>query len=118
MDEIFQRFAVENNQKWRDEIKTMPWITFPENWKVQIIPPFGDAVIRFRVELPSGEHRSIYLDARNSIGIRMDDDGNLIPYWEVYPYRGDVGRCDKEDIVELLRMIGDESTDWQEEEDQ
>ena len=27
--------------------------------------------------------------------------------WEFYPYRGDSGRCAKDDIPELLRMIAD-----------
>lgn len=105
---IMERYRVESQQKWREEIDAMPWITFPADWKVQIIPPFGDAVIRFRVELPSGDKRSVYLDARHSLGTWRDEQGEFIPYWEVYPYRGDVGRCDKENVAELLAMIGDE----------
>ena len=105
---ISERWRVESEQRWREEIATMPFITFPANWKIQIIPPFGDAVVRFRVELPSGAARSVYLDARHSLGVFADKRGDLIPYWEVYPYRGDVGRCDKENVAELLAMIADE----------
>ena len=107
MDQTMQRYKLEQMQKWREEIDTMPWLAFPAGWKVQVIPPFADAVVRFRVELPSGEYRSVYLDSRCSLGAVLDENGP-IPYWEVYPYRGDVGRCYKENVEELLRMIGDE----------
>lgn len=95
------RYKIEDAQKWREEIVTMPFIQFPTDWQIQVIPPFGDAVVRFRVRRADGEERSIYLDSRCSLGYWEG------PYWEVYPYRGDTGRCDKEDIPELLRMIGD-----------
>jgi hypothetical protein len=105
---IMERYRVESQQKWREEIETMPWITFPAGWKVQIIPPFGDAVVRFRVTLPSGAMRSVYLDARHSLGAWRGEENDPMPYWEVYSYRGDVGRCDKENVAELLAMIADE----------
>lgn len=101
-DVTMMRYKVEDQQKWLGEIKNIPFIQFPSDWKVQIIPPFGDAVVRFRVEIADGMFRSIYLDGRNSLGYWGDEY-----YWEVYPYRGDVGRCDMEEIPELLRMIGD-----------
>jgi len=101
-----KRYEVENEQKWREEINLIPHIQFPAEWAVQIIPPFADAVIRFRVRLPSGEDRSIYLDKRNSLGYWNEIAS---AYWEVYPYQGDVGRCDMNDIKTLLEMIGDES---------
>ena len=111
VDEVMERYKIEQMQKWREEIDTMPWITFPADWKIQIIPPFGDAVVRFRVELPSGAHRSVYLDSRCSLGYMTDVDGHPIPYWEVYPHQGDVGRCNKENIAELLAMIACEIWD-------
>ena len=107
MDITMERYKIEREQGWREEIVTMPWITFPADWKIQIIPPFGDAVVRFSVEIPSGAKRSVYLDARCSLGAMLDENGP-IPYWEVYPYRGDVGRCLKAEVEELLRMIADE----------
>lgn len=103
MELTLTRYKVEEEQKWREEVQTLPFIQFPAGWQIQIIPPFGDAVVRFRVKLPSGAEKSIYLDKRNSLGY-WEGEG----YWEVYPYRGDVGRCDIRDIPELLRMIGDE----------
>ena len=104
IDLTMTRHRIENEQKWREEIKHIPFIQFPSDWKVQIIPPFADAIVRFRVQIAGGETRSIYLDGRNSLGY-WGKVGNY--YWEVYPYRGDVGRCDMEEIPELLRMIGD-----------
>lgn len=103
MELTLTRYKVEEEQKWREEVQTLPFIPFPAGWQVQIIPPFGDAVVRFRVKLPSGPEKSIYLDKRMALGY-WEGEG----YWEVYPYRGDVGRCDIRDIPELLRMIGDE----------
>lgn len=100
------RYKIESDQDWLGEIKTIPFIQFPADWKIQIIPPFGDAVVRFRVQLPSGEERSIYLDKRNSLGYWENPDE---PYWEVYPYQDDVGRCGMNEINLLLEMIGDET---------
>jgi hypothetical protein len=96
IDLIMTRHRIEDAQKWREEINNVPFIQFPSDWKVQVIPPFADAIVRV--------FRSIYLDGRNSLGY-WGEVGDY--YWEVYPYRGDVGRCDMNDIPELLRMIGD-----------
>ena len=104
IDVTTMRYKVENQQKWLEEIKNIPFIQFPSDWKVQIIPPFGDAVVRFRVELPTGHNRSVYLDGRNSLGY-WDMVGSY--YWEVYPYRGDTGRCAMNDVYELLCLIAD-----------
>lgn len=104
IDVTIARYKIEEQQKWLGEITNIPFIQFPSDWKVQIIPPFGDAVVRFRVELPTGQNRSVYLDGRNSLGF-WDLVGSY--YWEVYPYRGDTGRCSMQEIPELLRMIGD-----------
>lgn len=97
------RFAIEHAQGWRDEIPLIPFIQFPQDWLVKIIPPFGDAVVRFEVKLPSGKTKSIYLDSRDSLGIVGHS------YWEVHPYQGDCGRCDIREVAELLAMIADES---------
>lgn len=104
MELTLYRYKVEEEQKWREEALNLPFISFPAEWQVQVIPPFGDAVVRFRVKLPSGADKSIYLDKRRSLGYWEGEEG----YWEVYPYKGDVGRCDTRDIPELLRMIADE----------
>lgn len=99
--ERYQRINVENNQKWGKEIEHIPFIQFPLDWKIQVIPPFGDAVVRFRVQLPCGTEKSIYLDSRDSLGCFGE------PYWEVYPVQDDVGRCERADIEQLLILIAD-----------
>jgi hypothetical protein len=43
---------------------------------------------------------SVYLDPHNLLGYYEGE-----PYWEVYPYLDDVGRCDMDDIETLLEMI-------------
>ena len=100
-----ERYAIEDKQDWRGEIDRVPFIQFPADWLVQVIPPFGDAVVRFRVRLPSGNEKSIYLDSRNSLGYW---EGT---YWEVYPVMGDVERCDMDDVPKLLELIANEETD-------
>lgn len=101
-----KRYEIEDKQSWREEIEVIPFIQFPADWKIQVIPPFGDAVVRFRVQLPSGKEKSIYLDSRHSLGVYGDP---LETYWEVYPYRGDTARCGMNEIDDLLKYIGDES---------
>ena len=105
-DVSYNRLRIEQQQDWRKELSVIPFIKFPADWSIQVIPPFGDAVVRFRVRLPSGTEKSIYLDSRNSLGYWEKPDE---PYWEVYPYQSDVGLCDIGEINTLLEMIGDES---------
>lgn len=106
---MVRRYRIEEEQNWKGEINHIPFLTFRSDWQVRVIPPFGDAVVRFQVMLPSGNMKSVYLDSRNSLGLwgnaTKDADGR---YWEVYPYRGDVGRCDCKDTLMLMEMIQDE----------
>lgn len=99
-----QRYEIEDAEKWLDIIPSFPFIAFPAEWSVQIIPPFGGATARFKVRIPGEAHPvSVYADHYDVLGYWGS------PYWEVYPVRGDVGRCDLVDVPELLRMIGDRS---------
>lgn len=103
------RYKVEHDQGWKDEIKRIPFLTFRSDWQVRVIPPFGDAVVRFQVLLSSGLLKSVYMDARNSLGMWGSVTGKAEAYWEVYPYKGDVGRCDLDDTIMLMEMIQDET---------
>lgn len=109
MKNYVQRVTIEAEQKWIEEGERIPFIQFPAEWKVQVIPPFGDAAVRFRVLLPSGKKKSVYLDVRSSLGFFGDSMEVPTPYWEVYPYRGDVIRCHRESVELLLSYIADES---------
>lgn len=108
VEKKLERYRVEQDQDWKGEIVRIPWLHFRGDWQVRIIPPFGDAVIRFQVILPSGTLKSIYMDSRCSLGI-WGNGVNPEPYWEVYPYRGDVGRCHLADTLMLMEMIQDET---------
>lgn len=96
---ITTRYLIEDAQDWRGEINNIPFIKFPKDWEIQVIPPFGDAVVRFRVKLPDDTYKSVYLDSRMSLGYMEE------PYWEVYPVYGDTERCYMNDIAGLLRII-------------
>ena len=109
VEKKLERYNVEHDQGWRGEIDRIPWLYFRGDWKVRIIPPFADAVVRFQVTLPSGVMKSIYMDSRNSLGYWGGDINTPEPYWEVYPYQGDVGRCDLADTIMLMEMIQDET---------
>lgn len=103
------RYEIEHKQNWRGEIERIPFLSFPAGWRVRVIPPFNDAVVRFQVKLPSGNRKSAYLDVRNSLGFFGANLDTPEPYWEVYPYRGDVGRCDRCDTDRLMEMLADET---------
>ena len=99
------RYQVERDEPWREPCHKIPFIPFPKGWKVAPIPAFGGAVVRFLVKLPRIKNtKSIYLDFHNNLGYYGDPPE---PYWEVHPYRGDVGRCDMADVKKLIRMIAD-----------
>ena len=61
--------------EWRDKI---PTLNFPSEWNVQIIPPFGGAIVRFVVK-SNDKEISVYLDGYDILGYRGQ------PYWEAYP---------------------------------
>jgi hypothetical protein len=111
VDQYKNRLDIEYAENWPGMVGRMPFIEFPAGWSVSVIPPFGGLQARFRVLLPSGKIRSIYADFFERAGYFGE------PYWEVYPYRGDVGRCRLADTSKLLRMIGDESEESSNEHD-
>lgn len=104
--DLTERSNVERREEWNKWRETLPYIQFPADWSVQIIPPSNGAQVRFRVKLPSGKTKSIYFDAYGKLGCYGWPEPK--PYWEVYPYHGDVGRCDMLDTAKLLQMIGNE----------
>jgi len=108
------RYEVEQAQRWQDEVARLPWIQFPTDWKVKVIPPYGDAVVRFLVMLPDGREKSVYHDTRSSLGMHFGDGDEPIPYWEVYPVNGDVGRCRTDEVELLLEMIAEGSEEKKE----
>lgn len=99
-EHYLERATIEQADRWREIIPELPFIQFPADWKIRIIPPFGGLQARFQVRLPDGSEKSVYLDYYERAGFC---GGN--PYWEVYPVDGDTGRCLRDDVDELLKLI-------------
>ena len=81
----------------------IPFIQFPSNWKIKIVPPFSGASIRFYVQDQFSDEKfvSIYLDWFSMLG-SVDE-----PYWEVYRYKEDVCRVllnDVDDLIEAIKL--------------
>lgn len=85
--------------EWEKWINEIPYIELPKGYKFAPMPPFNGAVARFLVARPDGYRISVYLDCYDELGFFGK------PYWEVYPYQDDVGRCEMNDTEELVRMI-------------
>jgi len=109
-----RRTEIERDEDWRDEIQQMPWLDFPESWQVQIIPPFGGALARFKVrrdDTPKGQCVSVYYDAHSRLGFMP------YSYWEVYPCpsedmeRGECRRHRHDEVEGLMASIA-ESLDY------
>lgn len=87
-------------EKWKYEI---PFIKFPDNFLVRIIPPFSGAIVRFLVATEDKDGDvSIYLDCYDVLGCYGE------PYWEVYGSNDrDVRRCEMKDTSTLINLISD-----------
>ena len=83
------------HRKWAQEI---PYLSFPSDWKVKIVPPFSGAMVRFYVKKEEA-FVSVYLDCYDLLGFYQE------PYWEIYPYEDDVFRCEMNKTEELLKAI-------------
>lgn len=90
--------------EWDKWVKEIPTINFPKEWGIKIIPPFGGALARFRVQYNDREI-SVYLDCYELIGCF---DG---PYWEMYPYGDDIYRVGINNTEELITRIWEELND-------
>lgn len=85
-------------EKWQNEI---PYIEFPKEYLIRAIPPFHGSIIRYNIKHKEYNELwvSIYLDCYDILGLFGK------PYWEVYPYDGDVFRCDMNDTEALLQAV-------------
>lgn len=82
-------------------VKEIPWLAFPSYMQVKVIPPFHGAVVRFLVQHKDNPcaHVSVYLDCYDVLWIYGE------PYWEIYPYHGDVARVPMWNAQGLMRAI-------------
>ena len=95
---IAQVDQIKEYKKWAGKI---PSLKFPIDWNITIIPPFAGAMVRFRVSKDNcpGKEVSVYLDCDDSLGSVGQ------PYWEIYPFKEDVGRFFLDETEELLDAI-------------
>lgn len=83
---------------WKNWCKRIPFLKFPPDWAVRIVPPFAGAIVRFEVE-KAGKYISVYLDGFNMLGMWNG------PYWEAYPINSDTYRVDMKDTEKLIDAI-------------
>lgn len=110
----FERTEIEQEEEWHEWSHDLPFLSFPSEWQIQIIPPFGGAMIRFKIrrdDSPEDRCVSVYFDAYSRLGSMP------YPYWEVYPLPSehmpsgdDVRRHAKDETNDLLSTI-DEALD-------
>ena len=89
-------------------LNEIPFIDFPDNFLVKIIPNFAGSVVRFRIKDKNKEdspEMSIYLDCYENMGMYYGENDKPSPYWEVYPHFGDVFRCGINEIESLIEGI-------------
>ena len=96
---MIDRYEIERKEDWRKWIEKIPSIKFPSKWEIKIIPPFGGAMVRFMVIVSHNRSVSVYLDCYDNLG------GVGEPYWEIYPYDGDIYRCKMDNVDELITAI-------------
>jgi hypothetical protein len=94
-------YEYDRYMKTREKLDIIPFIKFPEDWEIQVIPPFGGATARFRVR-KNNKIISAYLDCYDKLGSMG------VPYWEIYPYNGDIYRCEMNEVRKLILAIGRE----------
>lgn len=82
-----ERINVEYQEKWREVADHIPFVDIRQGYSIQIVPPFGGAMIRFRIRhKQSLSEYSVYYDTQDALGIVGK------AYYEVYPIDGDVFR--------------------------
>lgn len=86
-----ERAQIERAENWRDAVDRMPYLSFPADWRVAVIPPFAGALARFLV-MRSQSQVSVYADFHDALGCYGE------PYWEIHP---DItGDCERYPIAD------------------
>lgn len=99
LDESYtERLRLERSENWSYVVAEVPSINFDSEWNVTVVPPFGGAMVRFKVEY-MGARVSVYLDTKDRLGCYGS------PYWEIYPFEDDIARVDMKDTGELIDLI-------------
>ena len=91
------RSKLEQNEEWEKWGNEAPWLQFPPELEVKIIPPFNGAMARFRVRFVGGEKEiSVYWDCHDNLGFMNK------PYWEIYPVKY---KDESEDYYDTARFF-------------
>lgn len=97
-DEVFE------SMRWRQEL---PYLQFPADCQIKIIPAFLSAIIRFIVRkktTPRGEFVSVYFDGYSNLGHFSFPEPT--PHWEIFPDQdGDNARFALGDEESMLQAI-------------
>jgi len=79
---------------------SIPFLQFPRNWQIKIIPNHAGSTVRFLVSKQGKKgFLSVYLDCHDNLGYMQQ------PYWEVYPVGDDTARSCIGNTVKLLSDI-------------
>jgi len=98
-------YSVQDKDEWGKWLREIPFIPIPNDWEVRLAPPVSGAVVRMHVRKKGyGDWVSVYLDCYDRLGYYHERDA-YVPYWEVMPYDGDVGRCGINEVDKLVEMI-------------
>lgn len=80
-EDVIKRYEIERKENWEKIQYKIPYLKFKEEYNVRIIPPFGQAIVRFLVTLNENSV-SVYLDFYGKLGYMHE------PYWEIYHVTG------------------------------
>ncbi len=100
VDRLLKSREVEEIFEWDKWMEEVPYLKFPSDWEIKVVPPFAGAIVRFRVKKGNADI-SVYLDCYDILGCMGR------PYWEIYPYSSEeyTFRCSMNDTDELLEAI-------------
>ena len=92
----------ESLQECRKWCGRLPAFNFDKKWDVQIIPPFGGAIIRFCIKY-NDKQVSVYFDGYSELGYMVDENDEPVPYFEYY----DGTDCHRYYMHESEKMMDD-----------
>jgi hypothetical protein len=90
------QYDIDMDTRWR--VDKIPYLKFPTEWEVKIIPPFSGATVRFKVKY-NDITCSIYLDCYDNLWCYWE------PYRELYSHEDDIFRCGMNETDKLIEAI-------------
>ena len=95
------KWEADQNKRFKEWYDKIPHVPFNEKWDVRAVPPFGGAIVRYKVQ-HNGHEISIYLDAYDALGCVGE------PYWEIYPnLHGDTLRFLMNETKEMVKELAE-----------